>query len=340
MWQVTLELAPWLLVGAAVAGAMHALLPPGTARRLLGGQGGVWKSVVAGVPLPLCSCAVIPVGLGLKRQGASDGASVAFLIATPQTGVDSVLVTAGMLGWPLALFKVATALVTGLVGGWLTNAVAPRQMSLPVIDAPTADGPPAPLLERLFAGMRHADELVYAIWRWLALGVVLSAAITVWAPADSLEGLAAYGLLAAMGATLALSLPLYVCATASAPIAASLVAAGLPLGAVIVFLMAGPATNVATVGAVYRGLGGRQLAVYLAVIIAGSVAGGVLFQFFFGETFSPSAVTSLTGHDHGHAWWQTASAVLLIAWIARCAWGDLRQRVSHHAQPSAAADGP
>lgn len=322
-WQVTLELAPWLLLGAAVAGGMHALLPAGAMRRLLGGRGGVWKAVVAGVPLPLCSCAVIPVGLGLKRQGASDGASVAFLIATPQTGVDSVLVTAGLLGWPLALFKVATALVTGLLGGWLTNGVTPKTVSLPIVERdPPADARATALWSRLQSGWRHADELIRAIWKWLVVGVLLSAAITTWLPAESFGGLTAYGALGAMGVALALSLPLYVCATASAPIAASLVAAGMPLGAVIVFLMAGPATNAATVGAVYRGLGARQLAVYLATIVVGSVAGGLLFDAWFGETLTPAFVHAHAGHEHTAAWWQTACAIALILWLLRCAWRD------------------
>ncbi|MEM1305535.1 MAG: permease, partial [Planctomycetota bacterium] len=107
-WHTFVELAPWLLLGAAVAGLLEALLPPGLLRRHLTGRWGVARAVAFGVPLPLCSCGVIPTGLGLKRQGASDGATVGFLISTPQTGVDSVLVTAAMLSWPFALFKLVT----------------------------------------------------------------------------------------------------------------------------------------------------------------------------------------------------------------------------------------
>ncbi|QDT70418.1 putative permease [Planctomycetes bacterium MalM25] len=324
IWRVTVELAPWLLIGAAVAGAMHALMPAGLLRRLLGGRGAVWKSVLVGVPLPLCSCAVIPVGLGLKRQGASDGAAVAFLIATPQTGVDSVLVTAGMLGWPLALFKVATALLTGLLGGWLTDGVTPPKVSLPIVDPESSNAKPIGWLARLRAGAAHADELIRAIWLWLVAGVLISAAIGAWVPESWADGLAAYGVLGAMGVALALSLPLYVCATASVPIAASLVAAGLPLGAVIVFLMAGPATNVATIGAVYRGLGKRALAAYLATIVLGSLAGGMLFEAFF----STPALNGITAHPHDHSspagGWPAVAGGLLLVWIAWCAARDAR----------------
>ncbi|MEN0110091.1 MAG: permease, partial [Planctomycetota bacterium] len=223
VWGVTVELAPWLLVGVAAAGLMHALLPAGLIGRLLRGRGGVWRSVLIGAPLPLCSCAVIPVGLGLKRQGASDGATVGFLIATPQTGVDSVLVTAGLLGWPLALFKVVVAVATGLAGGALTDAVTPKRVSLPIIDTTAGAKRPGGLAARLWGGAKHADELLRAIWGWLVVGVLVSAGITWLLPSESLNGLGAYGGAAAMGVALAVSTPLYVCATASAPIAASLV---------------------------------------------------------------------------------------------------------------------
>ena len=128
MWEVLLSLAPWMLLGMAIAGILHVALPRGFVRRHLGGRGGVAKAVALGVPLPLCSCGVIPAGLGLKRDGASDGAAVGFLISTPQTGVDSILVSASFLGWPFALFKVLAATITGLfliVGGGDIGALAP-----------------------------------------------------------------------------------------------------------------------------------------------------------------------------------------------------------------------
>jgi uncharacterized membrane protein YraQ (UPF0718 family) len=330
MWRMTLELAPWMLLGAAIAGAMYAFLPQGLMQRLLGGKGAVWKSVLVGIPLPLCSCAVIPVGLGLKRQGATSGASVAFLIATPQTGVDSVLVTAGLLGWPLALFKVATALITGLAGGWLTDAVTPKKFALPILDSGAPVAKDASFMARLRTGAAHADDLIRSIWKWLVLGVVVSAAITTFVPEDWLAGLGAYGGAAAMGAALTISLPLYVCATASVPIAASLAAAGLPTGAVIVFLMAGPASNAATIGAIYRGLGWRPLVAYLSTIIVGSIAGGMLYDAWLGGAGLTLTTTDhVHHHEHGGAWWEIASVVVLMTWIAWCALRDLTNKSTH-----------
>ncbi|MBN1846749.1 MAG: permease, partial [Sedimentisphaerales bacterium] len=122
-WQIVRELSPWLLFGMLLAGILHVLLPAGFIRRHLGGSrlASVLKAVAAGVPLPLCSCGVIPTAIGLRKDGASKGAVTGFLISTPQTGVDSILVSATFLGWPFALFKVVSALVSGCVGGWLVN---------------------------------------------------------------------------------------------------------------------------------------------------------------------------------------------------------------------------
>lgn len=316
-WLTTIELAPWLLVGALAAGALHVLLPANFVQRQLTGRWSVLKSVLLGVPLPLCSCGVIPVALGLRKQQASRGATVGFLIATPQTGIDSVLVSAAMLGWPFAIFKVFAALATGILGGWITDNVEKDDFApLPTIDpapTPTADGS----RNSLGALFGHAIEILRSIWGWLVVGVLISAAISTWVPSTALAGLTAYGGLAAMGAALAISLPLYVCATASVPIAASLVAGGLPLGAALVFLMAGPATNMATIGAVNRTLGLRSLAVYLATIIGSSILAGLLFD-------SVIATVNIASHLHNHvpAWWSAASAYALCALATYFAYSD------------------
>ncbi|TWT30181.1 putative permease [Posidoniimonas corsicana] len=309
-WSITLELAPWLLLGALAGGLLHVGLPAGWLNRQLRGPWGVVKSVLLGVPLPLCSCGVIPVGLSLRKGGASSGASVGFLISTPQTGVDSVLVSANMLGWPFAVFKLAAAAVTGVVGGWLADA-ADNTRSAPALPIAHDEAPPERSVREVLS---YALMLLKSLWRWLVFGVVASALISVALPQDALTGLSAYGGLGAMAVTLAISVPLYVCATASVPIAASLVAGGLPTGAALVFLMAGPATNIATIGAVRKALGGRALAVYLGVIIVGSVAAGLLFE----AVISAETVTAML-HHHSPTWWAVLSAVVLLALIGRFA---------------------
>jgi uncharacterized membrane protein YraQ (UPF0718 family)/copper chaperone CopZ len=317
IWTILLELSPWLLLGTAIAAVLHGVLPPDLIRRQFQGFGGVAKAVLFGVPMPLCSCGVIPAGLGLKRDGASDGAALGFLISTPQTGVDSILVSASFLGWPFALFKVASAAVTGLVGGWWAEATSPA----PALAEPAPEATVAAGRRSVAEMVDHGVDILRSIWRWLVFGVVVSAAITVLVPPQALAGLGRFGSLGAGVAALVVSLPLYVCATASVPIAAALVAAGMPAGAALVFLMAGPATNVAEIGAVYRALGGRVLTIYLTTLIVGSLGLGVLFDGVLGTTAARTAL----GHEHGAAWWSVGSAAALLGLLAWFATEDLRR---------------
>lgn len=331
IWDVLLELAPFLLLGMAVAGVLHVALPRRFVQLQLKGRFGVLKAVLFGVPLPLCSCGVIPVGLGLRKDGASRGATVGFLISTPQTGVDSILVAASFLGWPFAIFKVAAAGVTGLFGGWLADAVdgdaGETEPETPPDERPGRRG--------LRDMTEHALEIVRTIWRWIVFGVVASALITAWVPPSVFESVTEQGRVLPVLLALAVSLPLYVCATASVPIAAALVAGGFPAGAALVFLMAGPATNLATIGAIHRFLGGRALAAYLIAIIGGSVGLGVAFDFLL------EATPVMAGHSHGAgSWWKVASAIALLALLAWFAIDDLRRWVAGRGRPDATGAAP
>ena len=224
-----------------------------------------------------------------------------------------------------------TALVTGLVSGWTTDAVVARKIALPIVEADEQSESQPSFSQKFRSGFSHADDLIRSIWRWLVIGVLVSAAITAFTPEGWIDCLVGYGGIAAMLAALLISLPLYVCATASVPIAASLVAAGLPLGAAIVFLMAGPATNVATIGAVYRGLGGRALAAYLSTLVVGSLAGGVLFEaWFLASGWTLEQIAPCCGQTIEPAWWQVVSVVLLAGWLVWCAVRDQSGSHSHH----------
>lgn len=316
----TLELSPWFLLGMLVAGILHVALPRNFVRQQLRGRWGVAKAVALGVPMPLCSCGVIPTGLGLKRDGASNGAALGFLISTPQTGVDSILVSASFLGWPFALFKVLAAAVTGLVGGWVADRIPEDEADeheTRDLGVPAAEEDDAP--RGLRAMLTHCHDLLASIWRWLVFGVVVSAMINTYLPVGTLSVFADLGPLAAGFLVLLISLPMYVCATASVPIAAAMVTNGMPVGAALVFLMAGPATNVATIGAIYRGFGSRQLAVYLGVLVVGSIGFGALFDLGIS---SPDAIGHI--HDPSHRpWWAVGSALVLGSLIVRLALGDL-----------------
>lgn len=325
-WAITLELAPWLLLGAVIAGVLHVALPPGFVKRAFVGRRGVLTAVALGVPLPLCSCGVIPAGLGLKKDGASDGAAVGFLISTPQTGVDSVLVSASFLGWPFAIFKLLAAGLTGLVGGWITDAVTTEQSAG---EAPKACSKSEPPKQRtLGAAWAHAVDVLRSIWKWLAFGVLLSAFITTVLPPSWLASVGGDNHLLALGLALLISVPLYVCATASVPIAAALVAGGLPAGAALVFLMAGPATNLATLGAVYRTLGRKAVTVYLGTIVIGSVVLAYAFDALF-----PLSITAPHHHVHEASLIAQATAAALMGMMVWFAADDLR---AWRSKPSAA----
>ena len=316
IWDVMLELSIWLLLGAVIASLLHAFIPSSIIRKQFQGASGVFKSVLLGVPLPLCSCGVIPAGLGLKKDGASSGSTVGFLISTPQTGLDSVLVSASFLGWPFALFKVFAAFVTGIAGGLICNLFPDESSTDEAAQSETNQAKARPGFKE---SIEHGIDVIRTIWGWLVVGVLIAAMINVWMPASWLEGLASAGTPTTLLMVLGLSIPMYVCATASVPIAAALVAGGLPPSAALVFLMAGPATNVATVGAVFRGIGKRSGIIYLATLIFGSLALALAFD----ELLTLEMV--MPSHDHEHAaWWQVAPAIALLLMFAKFAIEDLQ----------------
>lgn len=338
-WDTLCELAPWFLLGAGLAGLIHGLAPTAFIKRRLNGYGGVVWASLFGVPLPLCSCAVIPTGIGLRKSGASEGASIGFLVSTPQTGIDSILVTAAFLGWTLALYKWVVALVLGIVAGgsveWLerrrlqrqpvaeevvsaeatAKTLAGKTLSLPVLqptpvdlaESPQKSTGPAPrgvtLVGRyLIDSGRHALEIIRSIYLWVLVGVLLSAALTLWLPVGTVQQWLGEGGQWLQGpVALLISIPLYVCATASVPVAAALVHGGLSVGATLIFLMAGPATNLATIGAIYRSFSWSAFAVYFLTIVLGSLLAAYVFDAFLSHGLEMGGVAAQSTHTHDHA---------------------------------------
>ena len=326
-WKVLCQLAPWLLLGMLLSGLLHVLLPAGFVRRKFHGLSGVIKAVLLGVPLPLCSCGVVPAGIGLKNQGASDGASVGFLISTPQTGIDSILVSASFFGWPFAIFKMVTAAITGVAGGVIADKVQSEQVKPDVPHHDHHDDSDQAAWLRVW---NHGVEIVRSIWGWLLIGIIISAAIQVLIPQSVFTTIGQWGLVPAMILVLVVSTPLYVCATASVPIAAALVASGLPPAAALVFLMAGPATNITTIGAIYGRFGWKTVCVYLVTIILGSMIFAWLFDWLLTAT-----VAGVGSHAHDHNnWWSILSAVILTLMIASFAWNDLQRWMRSRIQKS------
>ncbi|MBR0191762.1 MAG: permease [Thermoguttaceae bacterium] len=315
-----LEMAPWILLGFFAAGLLHVFVPKTLFRRFLSGGGvrSVFWGAMLGIPLPLCSCGVIPTAMGLRKDGASRGASVSFLISTPQTGVDSILATWSLMGLPFALIRPIAALITGLAGGifvnWRTEKDEPK---ITGETPPEADGPKLTPFGKVRECFRYAFvEMLGDIGKWLTIGLILAAGITVLVPDGLFAGLETRPWLG-MFAVLLLACPMYVCATGSIPIAAALMAKGFSPGAAFVLLMAGPATNLGAMLIVGKVLGRKTLVIYLATILAGALLTGLCIDSFCPrEWFTLSATlrpACCGGHEDGvWAWVKILSAVLLV----------------------------
>ncbi|HOL32421.1 MAG TPA: permease [Anaerohalosphaeraceae bacterium] len=317
-WGTLSEMSPYLLFGFFAAGLVGAFINAQQVERHLGGSGfwQVFKASLFGVPLPLCSCGVIPVSMSLYNHGASRGATVSFLLSTPQTGIDSIVVTYGMMGPIFAVFRPLAAFLTGLIGGIFTNVFdhSPQPAAAPKPDCPDCAAGRRP--SRLIYALKHGFITLPAdIGTAMLAGIIIAALISALVPDDFFAGVlsTAGGGFVAMLAMMAMGIPVYVCATASVPIAVSLIDKGLNPGAALVFLMTGPATNAAALSILWNKLGPRSAVIYLLTTAGCALAGGlVLDAIFRGD------ISTIT-HAHGAMlpqWMKTLSAIVLLAALA------------------------
>ncbi|MFY1110885.1 MAG: SO_0444 family Cu/Zn efflux transporter [Methanosarcinaceae archaeon] len=403
-WEIFVEAAPYLIFGFGIAGLLNILVPDQKIVEYLGSSAGKVRSVInaslAGLPLPLCSCGVIPAAMSIRKRGANRGATLSFLISTPQTGVDSIAITYALLDPLMTIFRPIATLVTAILAGLADNlligeeekkgekkkkdgsgkqtglfavstlletsartsvsgrdsysscdsecgsicsptcgcsslenpvpgkteAVNPMTLNKPSTEKishltlstqtiPTknhsANLPQdetascgcscgcsgneskedrksqeigkgkKPLQTRLFEGMKYAYiELLGDISKWMLIGILFAGIISYLVPESLIRDYLGGGL-SSMLVMLVVGIPLYICATASTPLAATLVAKGMSPGAAFVFLLAGPATNAATVTMVARFLGKRSAALYLGVISLCALGAGVLLDFLY-----------------------------------------------------------
>jgi uncharacterized membrane protein YraQ (UPF0718 family) len=285
-WATTLTMSPYLLFGFFVAGLLSVLLPQRQVERHLGG-GGIWpviKASLFGVPLPLCSCGVIPVTMSLFRHGASRAAAVSFLLSTPQTGIDSIMVTYSLLGLLFAVFRPVAAFLTGVVGGALVNVFDHTTSAAEGDSQECAEEccHPAPRSSRILRVLRYGFVVLPRdIARPLVIGLVIAAFISALVPKDFFADKLPPGL-PSMLVMMVLGIPVYVCATASVPIAAALMMKGLGAGAAFVFLVTGPATNAAAIVTIWKMLGRRTAIIYLLTVAGCALAGGFLLNFLGG----------------------------------------------------------
>lgn len=288
------EMSPYLLLGFLLAGMMHVFIPGQYYTRYLAAPSfrSVINAALFGIPLPLCSCGVIPTAMSLRKEGASKGAVASFLIATPQTGVDSIIATFSLMGWPFAIVRPVAALLTAVMGGAVVNGVEKTHPNPPV------EGGGKITNEHTdhcgcgcgseHEGHHHSKivqvleyafvEMMEDIGKWLVVGLFVAGLITVFVP-DSVFAVFHGNTWASMLLVLCIAIPMYLCATGSIPIAVALMLKGLTPGAGLVLLMAGPACNVASILVIRKVMGTRTLVAYLASIVAGAVGFGCVIDY-------------------------------------------------------------
>lgn len=340
VWQfVTLfsEMAPFLLLGFLLAGILHVWVPnhlyvPKIAKPNF--KSVLWAALF-GVPLPICSCGVIPTSIALRREGASKGASVSFLISTPATGVDSILATYSLLGGPFAILRPVAAFVTAMLGGVFTNFATRNEKDGSVAEAAGThehhhehhhehehcdddhcgcsdehceccgcdgedDHGKRSFAQKIAETFRYGlVNMVGDVSKWLTIGLLLGALIAAFVPDDFFLFLHEYSLLC-MLVVLLLAMPMYTCATGSIPLALALVEKGITPGAALVLLMAGPATSIASMLVVGKAFGKRTLVAYLVSIALGAMAFGFVVDTFLMDTFLTSMLPHVSDECHGH----------------------------------------
>ncbi len=348
LFDLSNAMAFYILFGLVFAGILHELVPDSIVTKHLGKESisSVVKSTIFGIPLPVCSCGVVPLATSIKKSGASKGATLSFLISTPITGVDSILATYGMFGWVFTLYRVFTSMIIAMFAGIMTNIldksveVEEAKPSFSAVTPPASGAanfsfaPVQPKQEETASccstessccsstseeGSKFSFKKAFSyafgtllgdIAKPLLWGLLIGALITVAIPENLSEVLIEYSWLSYI-IVIAIAIPMYVCATASLPIAAGLMLSGVSAGAAFVFLSAGPATNTVTIGVVKKMLGSRSLYIYLASIALGSILFGLGLDYLFSANdINPKSLIHM--HEEVGMLEMLSSAVLWI----------------------------
>jgi uncharacterized membrane protein YraQ (UPF0718 family)/copper chaperone CopZ len=273
------EMSPYLLLGFLIAGVLHVFVPSKIYKKYLAGNNfhSVINAALLGVPLPLCSCGVIPTAMSLRKEKASKGAVTSFLISTPQTGIDSILATYSLLGLSFAIFRPLAAFVTGVLGGCLVNKFTKYDDSN-INNSCESD---IKNKNKIISVLKYSFvDMMEDIGGRLILGLLIAALITIAIPDSFFLKFAEYHFLE-MIIILIVAIPMYICSTGSIPVAAALMLKGVSPGAAFVLLMAGPATNIASLLVIKKSLGAKTLILYLISIIVGAIGFGLIIDYGF-----------------------------------------------------------
>lgn len=347
-WDLVLESAPWLLVGYLLAGIIKQVIPSSWVEKQLSTSGpvSIIKGAFIGAPLPLCSCGVIPTALAIRKAGASKGATSSFLVATPETGVDSISFSYAVLGPIFAIARPIGALISAIVAGLMVLLIDKEEA--PVEETSSGGGccggkkdkagqaegveQEPGFGQKLLAAVQYGyGRMISDTAKWLVIGLVAAAIITAVVPQSFFlrwgDGLLAMLIMVVVG------LPMYICATASTPVAASLLFAGISPGAALVFMLTGPATNIATMGVIKEHLGMRSLIAYLTGVIGTAIVSGLVLNELY-DAYAWPLQLSMAEHGEGYPLWRQLLGVLLVALIARVWLQPLWQRWMSNSHPT------
>ena len=336
IWSTFDGAAFYIIFGIVVAGLIQAFIDSKRIAKQLGKPGvrSVLLAALFGIPLPLCSCGVIPTAISLRKNGASKGAVLSFLISTPESGINSISISYAMLDPLMTVFRPFSAFITAIVAGLSENIFGIREIS-PVIQSKVAckgcgssdEHTPEEhnFIQKLRYGMQYAFvDLLGDIAKWLIIGIAIAGIISYFTPPNFIAKFIGSDF-KAMLIMLLIGIPLYICASASTPIAAALIAKGMSPGVALVFLLAGPATNIAGILSVGKFLGRRSAMIYLLAISACSVLLGLLLNFIYKA--SGIKISATIGHACDMLPWyiKTFSAVILALLMAYALWAKRKQ---------------
>jgi uncharacterized membrane protein YraQ (UPF0718 family)/copper chaperone CopZ len=314
IWDFALIVSPWLILGFLFSGLIHAFIGERFIRQHLGGGGfaSVWKATVFGIPLPICSCGVIPLAAGLRNDGASKAATMSFLVSTPTTGVDSIFVTYAFLGATFAIVRPISALIGGLLVGTLVSLLVKEKSK--ITDIQPASARPPSLKDRFIDSLKYGfGVLPEDVGKTVMVGVLLGGAIAAFLPRDFSQAYLSNPLIA-YPLMLVISIPLYVCAIGSVPIAAAMMTKGLMPGAALAFLIAGTATNAVTIAFVAKKFGKKMVLIYLVSIMLLAVASGIVLDFLMGGVVVRDML--FKGRELPF-WLQLGSLILFVGLVSR-----------------------
>ena len=324
LWQYLLVSSPYLLLGLFASGVIHHFIPMDAVKKWLGKNNvfSVIKASLVGVPLPLCSCSVIPTAVTLKKSGASNGATSAFLISTPESGVDSISITYALIDLPMTILRPIAAFCSAFVAGLL-------QFKFNKFEYVSEDEPKVKCCAKMKKNSQSRTtfmEKVSGVFKfgfgkllndisfWLTIGILLGALIDFVVPDSFFSNVSDFQ---SKFLILLIGIPLYICASASTPIAASLMLKGLSPGSAMLFLLVGPATNISNIAVLQKYIGKKGVLLNILSVVVVALGFSFVVDYLYQNYFTLSFAKQLISHEHEASWWQQLSAVVLSLLLVR-----------------------